>query len=451
MIERGEVNGQDALLSYVDANFVPVKRKSKATIVVAWLENGRRLVLMVPQAVRDASWREEDHPRGQPENKGQFGPGGGGSSKSKSAKGKRGKKPKRPVASEKEETAAQVLAAASSRRELIARAAKAGRSPREQIEHEIEVAMEKTARARDKERAAMREANARTGEAVEAEAQRVAENKRLAERMRSELAQRRGELGLGPNEEQRQRAIAAAHLTVSGREAAAAAAAKAAAREPTGAEMMAEAERLRAEREEREAAEAKGKPKEIKPKRDVRADNFLEAGIRFNSYGDENAALEDWNRFVGMSPADFKREFMGGLEGNMRISADPDQDIFNVNGEIEGDEEFEGEVVGEFDRNLNFSKKEGYSALFQVNESAQKHGYGRRASGWQYQDVRAIRIQKVNVTAGLKVGAYAWAKYGYIPKQDDWDMLREKLKYKAGSGGAWRARVTHDCGGVRGG
>ena len=67
--------------------------------------------------VSDASWNEADHPRGQPDNPGKFGPGGGGSSKSKGGKGV----PKRSATSPPGATAAEALAAAAAR--------KAGKGP----------------------------------------------------------------------------------------------------------------------------------------------------------------------------------------------------------------------------------------------------------------------------------------------------------------------------------
>ena len=83
-----------------------------------YAEMRRRLRAHWGTETRDKSWREEDHPRGQPENKGQFGPGGGGGSSTKTAKTARVPKgkPKRSGVSGKEATAAEALAAASARR-----------------------------------------------------------------------------------------------------------------------------------------------------------------------------------------------------------------------------------------------------------------------------------------------------------------------------------------------
>ena len=49
MIEQGTVDGQPAVLSYVDANMVPVDDKANAVMIVASLADGRKIFLNVPQ------------------------------------------------------------------------------------------------------------------------------------------------------------------------------------------------------------------------------------------------------------------------------------------------------------------------------------------------------------------------------------------------------------------
>ncbi|HEV7432143.1 MAG TPA: hypothetical protein VGN77_03805 [Steroidobacteraceae bacterium] len=49
MIERGTVDQQPAILSYVNDKFEPVD-KHDATLLVASLDDGRKLILVVPKA-----------------------------------------------------------------------------------------------------------------------------------------------------------------------------------------------------------------------------------------------------------------------------------------------------------------------------------------------------------------------------------------------------------------
>jgi len=73
VIEQGTVDGQLATLAYVNDDIEPVD-KADATMIVALLEDGRKLFLKVPGDLRDA-WNEALHPR-DPE--GKFTSGGTG-------------------------------------------------------------------------------------------------------------------------------------------------------------------------------------------------------------------------------------------------------------------------------------------------------------------------------------------------------------------------------------
>jgi hypothetical protein len=48
MIEQGTVDGQPAVLAYVNAKFEPVGKRD-ATLLVASLADGRKLILEVPR------------------------------------------------------------------------------------------------------------------------------------------------------------------------------------------------------------------------------------------------------------------------------------------------------------------------------------------------------------------------------------------------------------------
>lgn len=81
MIERGTVDGQDALLTYVNDAFVPVEKRF-ATLLIALLDDGRKIVLSMATMFGDKygtrEWNEEKHSRVQGgATGGQFGTGTG--------------------------------------------------------------------------------------------------------------------------------------------------------------------------------------------------------------------------------------------------------------------------------------------------------------------------------------------------------------------------------------
>ena len=392
---------------------------------------------------KDASWREDLHPRGQPENAGQFGPGGGGASATASAEGKPAAKIERARvkakggASPTGASAAEVLAAARTRGEKPEATAKR----RDKLRSE-------TGRTGPSELAAsIREENARWAVEQAEGAERLAARMRgenppvtSAEERRREalIARQRGGTVPTPEDEEMgarmREALAARGTTFPTPEEGG----------MTLAQMMAESDRLAAARSADEviAAGTTQLPpiedviaeKEAKAKKPTTKADFDKAGIRLRSYGEEEDALDDWNRFIGLPPEEFKEKFLGGLKGTIRINADPDSDKFDISGKFEGEGKFKGQYVAEFDRVLDLRNKKASSSLFEIIDAAQGEGYGKQFLAGNIAMYEAAGINKVEVTAGLKMGGYAWAKYGYVPRQDDWDDIRHSMKRQIGAG-----------------
>ena len=120
----------------------------------------------------------------------------------------------------------------------------------------------------------------------------------------------------------------------------------------------------------------------------------------------------------------------------MVIAADPSQPMYRITGDILGEDELRGVRVATYSREINLRTKEAYSALFEVTDEAQKKGIGKKLLAGNVETYEKLGIEKVKVTAGLTVGGYAWAKYGYVPQQDDWDSLRSILKNRIEGGGS---------------
>jgi hypothetical protein len=150
----------------------------------------------------------------------------------------------------------------------------------------------------------------------------------------------------------------------------------------------------------------------------------------------QDAFIEKWNDKVGVDPATFKKNFMGGLDGPMRMSATGNQ--INVNGEVQ---DSDGNKLGDFQREINLDSKSAYSAYFKLNRTATKHDTGKKLLAGNIETYKQLGIEKVTVSANIDVGGYAWAKYGYVPTAASWSALRGQLERKltgSGSGGGGR-------------
>jgi predicted ABC-type ATPase len=119
-IDTREIDGEMATVAFINDKHELVE-ENEATYAKVIFENGNLVYLDLSEEeeadlVGDASWKEDLHPRGQPENKGQFGPGGGGSSASSKPRGTKSVRegdPKRNSESPPVRNATSALAATS--------------------------------------------------------------------------------------------------------------------------------------------------------------------------------------------------------------------------------------------------------------------------------------------------------------------------------------------------
>jgi hypothetical protein len=170
-------------------------------------------------------------------------------------------------------------------------------------------------------------------------------------------------------------------------------------------------------------------------KKKVKKEDFDKAKIAL-SVSSEAAFLDRWNEKVGMEPEEFKKGFMGGVNGTMTIGAVGASTTFDIAGQIQGTGEREGALIGTFRREIDLDDKEAYSAFFNINKSSTGSNIGKKILAGNVEIYEKLGIEQVRVSANIDVGGYAWAKYGYVPTQDSWDFLRTRLETKLTGGGS---------------
>jgi len=188
---------------------------------------------------------------------------------------------------------------------------------------------------------------------------------------------------------------------------------------------------------------ATAKPKG-KGKKATKAD-FDKAKISL-SVSNEADFIERWNEKIGIEPEEFKKGFMGGVDGTMSIGSSSGY-AFEVSGQIEGTGSHKGEIVGNFRREIDVDHKKAYSAYFSINQSSTKSSIGKKILAGNVETYEKLGIEEVRVSANIDVGGYAWAKYGYVPTQESWNDLRARLETKltGGSGGSSRSGNTMEA------
>lgn len=146
----------------------------------------------------------------------------------------------------------------------------------------------------------------------------------------------------------------------------------------------------------------------------------------------EEKFLQRWNDKISEAPADFKREFLGGLNGSMTLEYDESRDQISIDGVIKDEED--GSKIADYTRLINFKTNSAESSYFDVDRAYQhsKGGtnIGKTMLKANVEMYKKLGLDKVAVHANIDVGGYAWAKYGYVPNRTgsgNWNTLRNGL------------------------
>ena len=85
---------------------------------------------------------------------------------------------------------------------------------------------------------------------------------------------------------------------------------------------------------------------------------------------------------------------------------------------------------GELKRNFDFEAGTVEHESLILPNDRQAAGLGKQLLASQVSTYKKMGLKAVNLTANINVGAYAWAKYGFVPDQKSWDRVRSAIKAK---------------------
>jgi hypothetical protein len=184
---------------------------------------------------------------------------------------------------------------------------------------------------------------------------------------------------------------------------------------------------------------------EPKGKGKFKSTDFNKGKVRLDSDTSVDKArsekfLERWNEKINEAPEDFRNNFLGGLDGTMRVGYSPSSDKISIDGRLEQD----GKEIGTYQRDINLKDNKAFSAYFQLKKNAQGGNVGKKLLAANVAMYQKLGLDKVEVTANIDVGGYAWAKYGYVPTQSSWRDLSSDLRNKLGDK---RDRASHTASG----
>jgi hypothetical protein len=143
--------------------------------------------------------------------------------------------------------------------------------------------------------------------------------------------------------------------------------------------------------------------------------------------------IKTWNESVGLAPEEFKHDFLGGMKGTMHIDYNESSDQMTISGRLQDED---GQEIGEYQRDLKIGDNKAYSAYFKLKSAETGGGVGKQLLAANVAMYEKMGFDKVEVTANIDVGGYAWAKYGYVPTQSSWSSLSADIRDKLSEDGA---------------
>lgn len=195
-----------------------------------------------------------------------------------------------------------------------------------------------------------------------------------------------------------------------------------------------------------------GAPPDYKPgsgKKKADIADFAKDNVAIDSETRSNTAkqqkfLAKWDQYVGEAPAEFKKDFLGGVPGSMHIRYDEQQDALTISGSLH---DAQGNSIGEYTRAIDLDDKNAFSSYFKLKDSETGKNVGKQVLAANIAMYQKMGIDSVEVHANIDVGGYAWAKYGYVPTRNEWSNISSDLEYKIermgpggeGDGGSYEA------------
>jgi len=172
------------------------------------------------------------------------------------------------------------------------------------------------------------------------------------------------------------------------------------------------------------------------PGKPVKDDDFKDKVKLSSRLSDEKKQrlFQEWNTRVKEPPEEFRREFMGGLDGTMTIGLGP-EDEWVIEGKIT---DAAGNTIGTYSREINFERGQAESAYFKLNADQTGKDVGKKMLAANVAKYQELGLTEVRVHANIDVGGYAWAKYGYVPDEGSWRDLSSELSDKLGGGGGYK-------------
>jgi hypothetical protein len=146
-------------------------------------------------------------------------------------------------------------------------------------------------------------------------------------------------------------------------------------------------------------SEAGGEKKKIEIADFAKDEIRLDPGTQSNP-DKQKKFVDVWNSRIAEAPAEFRKEFLGGINASMGIRYEEGDDKFVVAGTLK---DANGDGIGEYTRTIDFAQKKAISEYFKLDDSARSEhcdvpeAWPRQGAGPRRHRRRRLRVGKIRL------------------------------------------------------
>jgi hypothetical protein len=155
-------------------------------------------------------------------------------------------------------------------------------------------------------------------------------------------------------------------------------------------------------------------------------ESFAKDGIKLHiNFEHQEKFIKTWNNKIGQTPAEFRKNLLGGIKSTMEIAYDGKEMMFA--GSLLDET---GKEIGGYKRTIDFKANTAKANVLGLDESVQGTGLTKKILSANIDTYQKLGLDMVETHANIEVGGYAWARYGYVPTKISWKNLQVTLKRK---------------------
>lgn len=128
---------------------------------------------------------------------------------------------------------------------------------------------------------------------------------------------------------------------------------------------------------------------------------------------------------------EFLHNYFGGMYTPGEMETQWSHDGFYFDGILRNTD---GTRIGTITRSFNPESKSAYHGYLKVDEGVRGTGLVPTMLKNQIDLYQKLGIEKVKMLANIDVGAYAWARYGWLPSPMEWNILRNRFEAQFNAG-----------------